>query len=102
MVLIGMDVLDTAGRKNAPLRSWLAAWTAVVEEASWTSLDDVRKSYPSADGVRLASGTVVTVFNVKGNAYRLLSWIDYDVEVVEALEVLTHTEYDKQRWKLRY
>jgi hypothetical protein len=32
----------------------------------------VCKSYPSADGVGLPSGAVITVFNVKRNEYRLL------------------------------
>jgi mRNA interferase HigB len=68
----------------------------------WYNLDDVRKAYPTADGVRLKSGFVVTVFNVKGNNYRLLASIDYDLGVLEALEILTHAEYDKNLWKDRY
>jgi mRNA interferase HigB len=102
MTLVGQDVLTTAGKKNSPLRKGLLGWAATVEAAEWHSLDDVRRSYASADGVKLGSGTVVTVFNVKGNVYRLLSWIDYDLQSVEALEVLSHAEYDKDQWKERY
>jgi mRNA interferase HigB len=102
MTLIGQDVLTAAGRKNTPLRKWLAAWATAVEHAEWASLDELRKAYPSADGVILPSKTVVTVFNAKGNDYRLLAWIDYGAQVVEALEVLTHAQYDKQQWKERY
>ena len=58
--------------------------------------------YPSADGVRLGSGTVVTVFNVRGNQYRLISHVDCRLQIVMALEVLTHAQYDKQHWKERY
>jgi len=68
----------------------------------WHSLDDVRKAYPSADGVKLKTRLVVTVFNVKGNEYRLLTSIDYDAGIVEAMDVLTHAEYDKESWKVRY
>jgi mRNA interferase HigB len=102
MVLVGQDVLARAARKNVPMRKWLLGWAATVEGVEWRSLEDVRKTYPSADGVRLGSGTVVTVFNVKGNKQRLVSWIDYDAQVVEALEILTHAEYDKEKWKERY
>lgn len=102
MTIIGQDVLTSAGKKNKPLRRWLANWVVVVREAQWGSIDDVRRAYPSADGVALRSKTVVTVFNVKGNEYRLLTWIDYDASVVEALEVITHAEYDKELWKERY
>jgi mRNA interferase HigB len=102
MTIIGQDVLTSAGKRNKPLRTWLANWTVVAREAQWASLEDVRKDYPSADGVTLKSQTVVTVFNVRGNNYRLLTWIDYRAGVIEALEVTTHAEYDKNFWKVRY
>jgi mRNA interferase HigB len=102
VTLLGQDVLTNAGRRKKPLRTWLAEWAATVANVQWRSIGDVHKAYPSADGVLLASGTVVTVFNVKGNTYRHLTWIDYDAAVVEALEVITHAEYDKDLWKARY
>lgn len=102
MTLLGQDVLTRAGRRNKPLRAWLETWAAIVVRTAWHSLAEVRRTYPSADGVALRSGTVMTVFNVKGNEYRLLTWIDYDVQVIEALEVIAHSEYDKDLWKARY
>ena len=102
MTLVGQDVLQKAGRRNIPLRIWLAEWAAAVQVLEWQNIGDVHKAYPSADGVPLGSGTVVTVFNAKGNSYRLITWIDYDAQVVEALEVLTHAEYDKNLWKAKY
>ena len=102
MILVGQDVLRRAGKRNAPLRNWLMIWAAMVEGTTWHSLDDVRKTYPATDGVKLKSRLVVTVFNVKGNVYRLMTSIDYDAGIVEVLEVLTHSEYDKDLWKDRY
>jgi mRNA interferase HigB len=102
MTLIGQDVLSRAGRRDMPLRKWLTRWAATVEKVEWHILEDVRKSYPTADGVKLKSKIVVTVFNVKGNEYRLLTSIDYDAGIVEVLDVLTHAEYDKDMWKDRY
>jgi mRNA interferase HigB len=52
--------------------------------------------------VTLKSKLVVTVFNAKGNEYRLLTSIDYDAGIIEALDILTHAEYDKDMWKDRY
>lgn len=102
MTLLGQDVLARAAKRNKPLGAWLAVWAATVAAAEWQSIDQVRRAYPSADGVTLDSGTVITVFNVKGNNYRLLAWIDYAASVIEALEVITHAEYDKHLWKGRY
>lgn len=102
MHLLGQRVVEGAGRKNAPLRAWFDSWMQSVRIASWKNLQDVRRVYPNADGVKLKSGLVVTVFNVKGNEYRLLSEIDYTAQSVEVLEILTHAEYDKQAWKARH
>ena len=77
MRLIGQDVLSKSIRKHSDTKKWLEAWAATVEEASWESLDEVRVDYPSADGVKLRSRIVVTVFNVKGNEYRLLTNVVY-------------------------
>jgi mRNA interferase HigB len=102
MILIGQGILKGVGRKNAPLCKALAGWATAVENVQWKCLEDVRRTYPSADGVKLKSKAVVTVFNIKGNDYRLLSVIDCDGQLVEVLEVLTHPEYDKNPWKGRY
>ena len=101
MTLVGQDVLHRVGRRNVPLQNWLTKWAAMVENTVWHSLIDVPKAYPTADGVQLKN-RVVTVFNVKGNEYRLLTLIDYDAGIVEVLDVVTHAEYDKNSWKDKY
>ena len=65
-------------------------------------MEDIRADYPSADGVKLKSRIVITVFNVKGNEYRLLTNVNFENQVVLALELLTHAEYEKDKWKGRY
>jgi mRNA interferase HigB len=102
MRLIGQDVLVKATKKHRDTRSWLMSWATTVEDASWANLDELREDYPSADGVKLRSQVVITVFNVRGNVYRLLTNVHYATQVVQVLEVLTHAEYDKQQWKQRY
>ncbi len=52
-----------------------------------------------ADGVSLKSGVVVTIFNLKGNEYRLLTFIHCAAQRIVIMDVLTHAEYDKGKWK---
>jgi mRNA interferase HigB len=102
MRLVGQNVLVKAARRHADTAKWLQAWVATVEQAVWDSLEDVRQDYPSADGVKLKSRIVVTVFNVRGNEYRLRTNINYRQQIVVVLDLLTHAQYTKDHWKGRY
>jgi len=97
--LVNVSAVERFVRKHRDAARWLANWADVVRVASWHSLQDVRQQFPSADGVTLKSGAVVTVFNVKGNDYRLLTAIHYVAGRVVILHVLTHPEYDREKWK---
>ena len=65
-----------------------------VENSAWQNLIDVQKDYRDAEAV----GNF-TVFNIKGNRYRLILDIDYEEQVAYFKYFLTHTEYDKEQWK---
>lgn len=78
-----------------PLRHWYKT-TSLAE---WTSLQDARRDYPHADGVRNNQGDTLTVFNIAGNKYRLVARIRYDYELINIRAVLTHPEYDEGKWK---
>lgn len=77
----------------------LEAWGAAVLTADWGSLIDVRQTYPHADEVVVTSGKPVTIFNVRGNRYRLIAAIHYNTGCVYAMRFMPHAEYSKDRWK---
>ena len=77
----------------------LQKWEGLVREAEWESLQDVRRVYPHADAVAVACGNTVTVFNICGNKYRLITAIHYNTQRVYVLRLLTHAEYSKDFWK---
>lgn len=77
----------------------LQKWGQVVRDAKWPSLQDVRRVYPHADAVTVASGNSVTVFNICGNKYRLIAALHYNRQCVYVLRLLTHAEYSKDFWK---
>jgi mRNA interferase HigB len=83
---------DTHKNAAAPLLSWLR----IVEQAVWASITDVQLVFPHADAVRVGSGNIAIVFNIKGNAYRLITAIHFNRGKVYVLRLLTHAEYDKK------
>lgn len=81
-------------RKDAegPLRAW---HTHVSNRlVSWTSWGDVKADYGKASLV----GNCV-VFNIGGNKYRLVTRILYPSQKIFILKVMTHAEYDDDKWK---
>jgi mRNA interferase HigB len=69
----------------------LAAWYHEVKTARWESPQDVKNKYSSAS--ILANDRVV--FNICGNKYRLVAWINYKSHKLFIRFIGTHEEYDK-------
>lgn len=92
--IISRKKLLEASKKHADLSEPLDAWYRVARRAVWTSLIDVRRTFPTADAVGCC-----TVFNIKGNTYRLVTEINYHSARIFLRHVLTHAEYSKGGWK---
>lgn len=75
-------------------RSALQVWFDIAVAAEWTSLQDIRMSYPATDMV----GNLA-IFNIRGNHYRLIVRMVWKYKRIYVKEFLTHAEYDKGRWK---
>ena len=91
--------LVQAGKEYPKARGYLEIWRKTVKAAAWQSLPDVRRSYPSADLVKVGSGRQVLVFNVCGNDYRLVVAAHFNRQIIYTLLFMTHAEYSKDRWK---
>lgn len=78
---------EAPGRRDSeePLKAWYAVATA----ADWAGPADVKAQYRSASFV----GDRV-VFNIAGNKYRLIAWINYRRRVLYIRFIGTHREYD--------
>ena len=70
-----------------------------MERHDWTNIQQLRRVLPTADAVTVQSGRVVTVFNIGGNDYRLITAIHYNTRIVYTMLFLTHAKYDKEAWK---
>jgi mRNA interferase HigB len=93
MELIGRAKLTKEVARHGNAISPVKAWIKVVEEQQWNNIVEVRKSLSSADYV---NGR--TVFNIKGNSFRLIVVIEYDLKTVAYEAFLTHAEYDRYKF----
>jgi mRNA interferase HigB len=92
--IISRKRLKEAAARHRDIEAPLDVWFRIVKKASWQNLTDVRKTFASADLVNRW-----TVFNIKGNRYRLIAEINYRFQRVYIRHVLTHAEYDQEKWK---
>ena len=94
MRVVGVGIIDKAKRKHGDLDSPLSSWLKIAESESWTCLNDIRQTFPSADSV---DGKFV--FNIKGNGYRLIAVINFRSQLLVIEHVMTHADYAKGGWK---
>jgi mRNA interferase HigB len=72
----------------------LIAWYKTAKKASWQNLLELKQTYPSADLVNR-----YTIFNIKGNKYRLIARIVFRSQTIFIVAIMTHEEYDLGKWK---
>jgi len=94
MHVISRKKLKEAALEHADLEAPLDAWFRIAKKAEWKSFTDVRKTFAMADAV---GGW--TVFNIRGNQYRLIVEINYAFGRIYVRHVLTHSQYDRGRRK---
>jgi mRNA interferase HigB len=66
------------------------AWYRETLKADWASPNEVKAQFSNAS--TLKDGRVV--FNIAGNKYRLVVWINYAYRVVYIRFIGTHKQYD--------
>jgi len=97
MHVISFKILRDYAKNHADCEEALSNWYKVASKAIWINLVDIQQVFPKAESV----GNL-TVFNIKGNKYRLIVSIDYQGQLIYIKYILTHAEYDKEEWKNDY
>ena len=72
----------------------LSVWYQFAKSAEWKSLQDIVADCPSTDQV----GSCF-VFDIGGNKYRLIATLSKGRKKIYIREILTHKEYDRDKWK---
>lgn len=91
MRIISKKALKDFWEREPAARSVLEAWHAEARSATWATPAEVKACYGNAS--ILKDGRVV--FNIGGNNYRLVAWINYDFLTIYVRFVGTHAEYDE-------
>ena len=91
MRIIARSTLKLFWIKYSDAEQPLKAWFEIVKASIWEKPNDIKEVFRSADV--LSNNRVV--FNIKGNKYRLIVSVRYDLKIVYIRFIGTHTEYDK-------
>lgn len=94
MHIITRKRLNEFAEKHPESKSALQHWYKLVKPKDFKSFAELRKVFPSADQV----GNL-TIFNIGGNKIRLIAAIHYNRSILYIRHVLTHPEYDTEKWK---
>ena len=85
-------VESLAGRKDqSAVKAALDAWFQEVRQARWKSSADIKRRYATASVISAER----FVFNIKGNAYRLIVAVDFEKSIVWIKWLGSHAEYDR-------
>jgi mRNA interferase HigB len=92
--VIGRKAIRAFAERHPDSGAALATWYMMTKRAAWKNLTETKSDFPATDLVGRR-----TVFNIKGNSYRLIARVNYQTQRVFILHILTHAEYNKEKWK---
>lgn len=90
MRIIARSTLRSFWEAHPDAEQPLKAWYDEASRAKWSSPTDIKSIYRNAS--IMANHRVV--FNIKGNDYRLIVHVRYDIEIIFIRFLGTHKEYD--------
>jgi mRNA interferase HigB len=91
MVIISKTILREFGEIYPDVIDALNDWYDLVKSADWGKISEIKQTFNSVDYVKNDR----FVFNIKGNQYRIVAMIFFDIRTVFIRFVGTHAEYDK-------
>ncbi len=76
--------------------SVLRDWNKLARSVDPNHFAALKMTFGSVDIARAKDDTIIFIFDVGGNKYRIVTRIDFEYRVLFILFVFTHTEYT--RW----
>ena len=94
MHIISRKALTEFAKQHPGAEEVLNDWYRKAKRIGPKDLAELRQTFASAD----IFGDCV-VFNVGGNNYRVIAYVHFRGQRLFIRAVLTHAEYDRDRWK---
>lgn len=94
MHVITRKRLNEFAKEHPEVKSALAKWYKTMKSVNPSSFAELKKYFGSADQV---GG--LTVFDIGGNKVRLVAAIHYNRSKIYIRYVLTHEEYNLNKWR---
>ncbi|HMT94805.1 type II toxin-antitoxin system HigB family toxin [uncultured Thiothrix sp.] len=94
MHIINRKRIIQAAELHKDCATALSGWYQTMKAASFTNFSELKASFNSVDKVEH-----LYVFDIGGNKLRLVAVIHFNTGKVFIHEILTHSEYDKGKWK---
>ena len=94
MHVISRKALREFWGKHPDSETSLSRWFKAVKNSEFSNFSDLRSAFPNADKVEN-----LIVFDIGGNKYRLIASVHFNRGKVYVRHVLTHSEYDRGKWK---
>jgi len=91
MVIITKSKLYQYAESNPQIKAPINDWYDKVVNANWKNLAELKNDFKSVDFI----GNDRYVFNIKGNNYRLVVMIHFDIRTIYIRFIGSHSEYDK-------
>ncbi|WP_439257865.1 type II toxin-antitoxin system HigB family toxin [Lonepinella sp. BR2271] len=91
MRIIATSTLVSYWQKHPDTEQPLKAWITEVKRANWQDLHEIKAQYRTVSILKNRRA----VFNIKGNQYRLIVAIAFQLGLVYIKFIGTHAEYDK-------
>ncbi len=89
--ILAKSTLRSFWEKHPDSEQYLKTWYDTAMNANWNNPNDVKKTYASASILKENR----IVFNIKGNAYRLIAKFNYEKQWMFIRFIGTHNEYDR-------
>jgi len=90
MNIVAVKFIRVFWEKHSDAEQPLKSWVDEARKATWTQPSEIKAQHRSASILKNRR----VVFNIKGNAYRLVVSVAYQYQAVYVKFIGTHKEYD--------